>query len=340
MRAVSKALTAGQVAWLVALVVASSAALGDAPAAPAEKPAGAEAPTPAARGTPDPAAPGDGQSTAPPSTDPASTDAASTDPATQDLMRVQGKWEREEPQGSPAPYRNAVKEVKGNEELVTYYRPDGSVWRAHRAQFKLSRSGDVKVFTFSNVQIVAGDGVGGRFGGPTSYIYQASDRQFREVRGFLPGQEAEPVSVLVWQRAAGDESIVASLPAPDERLQGVWEPFHSEEGGEDQLDQRDYLVKMDGDSFTILRQGELMLRGRFTTYSARTPQRIDMVLEQDADNPANAGKTLRGIYAIDGDELQWCTGTTVASQPPTEFATREGQPYMLVRMRRTKAPHG
>lgn len=265
---------------------------------------------------------------------------APADPAAQDLVQVLGKWEREEPQGSDAPYRRSVKEVKANEEVVTYYRADGTVWRAHRADFRLSRSGEVKVFTFSNVQIIDGDGKGNRFTGSASYIYQATNRQFREVRGFLPGQEAEPVTVLVWQRAEAAADAEAALPKPDERLQGVWEPFHSEEGGHDQLDQRDYLVKMEGDNLTILREGELMLRGKFTTYSAQQPPRIDLVLQEDADNPTNAGKTLRGIYAIDGDELRWCTGTTVAFQPPTEFVTREGEPYILIRMRRAETDRG
>ena len=253
-----------------------------------------------------------------------------------DLLQVQGKWEREVPLAGNPPYRRAVKDIKGSEEVLTYYRADGSVWRAHRAQFKLSRSGDVKVFTFSNVQITDGDGKGSRFPGPSSYIYVATDRQFKEVAGFLPGQESQAPSVLVWRRAKEDPAQVAALPAPDGRLQGAWEPIHSEEGGVDQQDTRNYLVKFEGDHFTILREGEVMIAGKFTTYSAREPRRIDMALEVDSDNPKNAGKTLLGIYAIEGEELRWCTGTTVASQPPTDFVTREGEPYMMIVMRRVK----
>ena len=253
-----------------------------------------------------------------------------------DLLQVQGKWERDAGANSGLPYRRAIKDIKGSEEVLTYYRADGTVWRAHRAQFKLSRSGDVKVFTFSNVQITDGDGKGTRFPGPSSYIYVATDRQFKEVAGFLPGQESQAPSMLVWKRAKEDPAQVAALPAPDARLQGPWEPVHSEEGGVDQQDPRNYLVKFEGDRFTILREGEVMIGGKFTTYSAREPRRIDMALEVDADNPKNAGKTLLGIYAIEGDELRWCTGTVVASQPPTEFVTREGQPYMMIVMRRAK----
>jgi uncharacterized protein (TIGR03067 family) len=269
---------------------------------------------------------------------PAKPSAPAADAALEaDLLQVQGKWEREMPANSGIPYRRALKDVKGSEEVLTYYRADGSVWRAHRAQFRLSRSGDVKIFTFSNVQITDGDGKGTRFPGPSSYIYVATDRQFKEVAGFLPGQESQAPSVLVWKRAKEGPAMVAALPAPDARLQGSWEPIHSEEGGVDQQDPRDYLVKFEGDRFTILREGQVMIAGKFTTYSAREPRRIDMALEVDADNPKNAGKTLLGIYAIEGEELRWCTGTTVASQPPTEFVTREGEPYMMIVMRRVKA---
>jgi uncharacterized protein (TIGR03067 family) len=264
---------------------------------------------------------------------------APKDKSDADLLAVQGKWEREEPSGSTNPYRRAVKEVKGQEEVVTYYKADGSVWRAHRAQFDLSRSGDVRVFTFSNVQIIEGDGKGTRLPQGRSYIYVATDREFREVSGFLPGQEAQHPSVLVWSRAKTDDRV-AALPAPDPGLQGAWVPYHSEEGGVDQKDQRNYLVKFDGDRFEVVRSGELMLRGKFITYTAREPRRIDIKMEQDADNPVNAGKTLRGIYVIDGDQLRWCTGTTAAPQPPTEFTTREGEPFLLVAMRRQKAGNG
>jgi uncharacterized protein (TIGR03067 family) len=264
-------------------------------------------------------------------------DAAPKDPSAADLLAVQGRWEREEPSGNP--YRRAVKEVKGQEEVVTYYKADGSVWRAHRAQFNLSRSGEVKVFTFSNVQIIDGDGKGTRIPQGRSYIYVATDKLFKEVSGFLPGQEAQAPSVLVWNRAKDDQKV-AMLPAPDPRLQGVWVPYHSEEGGVDQKDQRNYLVKFQGDRFEVVRDGDLMLRGRFITYTAREPRRIDITMEQDVDNPANAGKTLKGIYMVKDNELRWCTGTTVAPQPPTELVTREGEPFMLVAMRRQKAREG
>jgi uncharacterized protein (TIGR03067 family) len=266
-------------------------------------------------------------------------DAAPKDPSQADLLAVQGRWERQEPSGSTNPYRRAVKEVKGQEEVVTYYKADGTVWRAHRAQFNLSRSGDVKVFTFSNVQIIDGDGKGTRIPQGRSYIYVATDKQFKEVSGFLPGQEAQPPGLLVWDRAKGDDKV-AALPAHDPQLQGVWVPYHSEEGGADQLDQRNYLVKFQGNRIEVVRDGNLMLRGRFITYAAREPRRIDILMEQDVDNPENAGKTLKGIYSIKGDELHWCTGTTVAPQPPTEFITREGDPFLLVAMRRQKEGQG
>jgi uncharacterized protein (TIGR03067 family) len=265
---------------------------------------------------------------------PAPAPALST--AEADLLEVQGRWEREAPNAG-YPYRTAIKEVSGEEEILTYYKADKSVWRRHRAQFRLSRRGDVKVFTFSNVQITEGDGKGTRFPGPSSYIYIVTDREFKEVSGFLPGQETQAPAVLVWRKAKNDGKVVM-LPKPDQRLQGTWIPYHSEEGGVDRRDQGDYQIKFEGDDFVVWRNGELMLRGTVTTYSAREPRRVDIRIQEDADNPANAGKTLQGIYAVEGENLRWCTGTTAAPQPPTEFTTRDGEPFMLVLMKRKSPP--
>ena len=265
-------------------------------------------------------------------------------PDEHDLLALQGRWERDEPKDSAAPYRRMVKDVKGNAEVVAYYRADGSLWRAHHARFKLSRTGGVKVFTFSDVLVTDGDGKGARSAGPSSYIYAVNETQFKEASGFLPGQEAQPPSVIVWERAKGQAGQVAARPAPDPQLQGTWKPFHSEEGGVDRMDRASYLVKFEGERFTILRDGRLMLRGTFTTYAGRDAgreaRRIDLLLLEDADNAANAGRTMRGIYSVDGGELRWCTGTTAAPRPPTMFTTRDGEPYMLVLMRQVPPQQG
>src|SRR5688572_31858037 len=63
---------------------------------------------------------------------------------------VQGRWEREEPEGSDASYKRATKEVKGNQETVTYFDADGKVVRQHKVDFKLSKAGDVTIFTYTN----------------------------------------------------------------------------------------------------------------------------------------------------------------------------------------------
>src|SRR6476659_7849136 len=54
------------------------------------------------------------------------------------LSEVQGRWEREEPQGSDASYKRATKEINGNRETVTYFDADGKVVRQHKVDFKLS----------------------------------------------------------------------------------------------------------------------------------------------------------------------------------------------------------
>src|SRR5687768_12150649 len=89
-----------------------------------------------------------GCSTAPASR---SQDDTSATPATsleQDLDQLQGRWERKLPGEDLNARRGAaraVKEIKGNRETVTYYDDAGKPVRITTADFKLERSGRVRL---------------------------------------------------------------------------------------------------------------------------------------------------------------------------------------------------
>jgi hypothetical protein len=128
--------------------------------------------------------------------------------AKDDLARVQGRWERQARAEENAPYRRVTKEVQGSRETVTYYDADGKVLRQHRVDVKLSKTGDVGVFTFSNMEVTEGEGKGQTAPGSMSYLYRVVGDQFREVWGLLPDDDQEP-SVIVWTRVK-----TAATPAP------------------------------------------------------------------------------------------------------------------------------
>lgn len=279
-------------------------------------------------------------------------------PSEGQLAEVQGRWERVEPEGSEASYKRATKEIKGNQETVTYFDADGKVVRQHKVDFKLSRMGDVNVFTYTNWEATEGPQKGTKMPGPVSYVYRVSEKQFREAWGFLPGQENRSSLLLVWKRAdedrkeAGLAAATEKAPAPDPApapapekaagtlsvasIQGEWTPASSERGGrpQDQEEMKRHALKFDGDKFTITRDGDAFISGIYKLDAAKSPAEIDMTIEQNSDNPEDNGKVVRGILELAGDELKWCTGGPRTDERPAAFKTEEGARTMLIVFKR------
>ena len=130
---------------------------------------------------------------------------ASRGGARQDLSALQGRWELlpENPGGSETPRQRVVKEISGNSETVTTYGPGGQVLQAQTAQFRLSRSGPVGVYTVQNPKVTAGPSEGDATASPRrlAYVYRVRGSEFDEVWGLLPGQESREVVVKRWRRA-------------------------------------------------------------------------------------------------------------------------------------------
>jgi uncharacterized protein (TIGR03067 family) len=51
---------------------------------------------------------------------------------------------------------------------------------------------------------------------------------------------------------------------------------------------------------------------------------------------ASKGKTLKGIYRLQGDELQLCFGPPGDDLRPKTFTTKEGEPVRLYTLKRAK----
>jgi uncharacterized protein (TIGR03067 family) len=262
------------------------------------------------------------------------------------LAEVQGRWEREEPQGSDASYKRATKEINGTKETVTYFDADGKVGRHHRVDFKLSRAGDVNIFTYTNWEATEGPQKGTKMPGPVSYIYRVSEKQYREAWGFLPGQENRRSVLLIWKKAEGERGGAALAGATEKAdggvtaaaLNGTWKPTASERGGEPQNrdEMERHALKFDGDKFTIFRDGDSFISGTYKVDTSKQPAEIDMTIENNADNADDNGKIVRGILELSGDELKWCTGGPRTEQRPTEFKTAEGSRVMMITFKREK----
>ena len=118
-----------------------------------------------------------------------------------EVSQLQGTWEQQPEEGPAAsPRQRVVKELNGDAETVTTYAADGKVMHAQTARFRLSRRGDVPVYTFYDRRITAGPEQGRADAAPRSFVYRLRNDEFSEVWGLLPGQEDREVVVKRWRR--------------------------------------------------------------------------------------------------------------------------------------------
>jgi hypothetical protein len=115
-----------------------------------------------------------------------------------DLVRVQGKWERTMKDEDGRMLR-IVKEHKGNQTTVTAFDESGQVVRAHTSLFRLQRREGVRIFTFSNMKVTEGPNKGAESREERSYIYKVEADTFAEVQGFLIG-DPSPTNLILWKR--------------------------------------------------------------------------------------------------------------------------------------------
>ena len=132
----------------------------------------------------------------------------------EDLAKIQGKWKttREfDPtgQGPGGKMHRWTKEIDGNKETITIARKDGEVVAAWTVDIKVSRTGLVRIFTFTNVRVTAGPRKGETFlkDQEVSYIYTVKGDTFAEAQGFLGSAndteaKGEPTLTL-WKRVNG-----------------------------------------------------------------------------------------------------------------------------------------
>jgi uncharacterized protein (TIGR03067 family) len=119
--------------------------------------------------------------------------------------------------------------------------------------------------------------------------------------------------------AADDQKVDGSKGLKP--LQGTWKLVSGEIGGRkmtaEQVKKSKLVFK--GDHYKVRRGDAPKVAGSVVVDPAKDPKAIDIT---DSDGP-NKGKTLLGIYALDGDELKECFAAAGEARP-TKFATQTG----------------
>jgi uncharacterized protein (TIGR03067 family) len=89
------------------------------------------------------------------------------------------------------------------------------------------------------------------------------------------------------------------------------------------------VVKDDETTVTI--NGMVFMKAKFTIDPTKKPKAIDY----EVTDGSAKGKTLLGIYQIDGDTVKFCIASP-GKDRPTEFATKEGAGLTLSEWKRNK----
>jgi RNA polymerase sigma factor (sigma-70 family) len=110
-----------------------------------------------------------------------------------------------------------------------------------------------------------------------------------------------------------------------DRLQGTWVAVAVEDAGkkipEDEVKDRGAEVVFAREKVTLPIKGEAREMG-YTLDPAKKPKQIDLAIEE--------GKTVKGIYLLDGDTLKLCLEREPGGERPTRFGPTEGTTHFLL----------
>ena len=103
------------------------------------------------------------------------------------------------------------------------------------------------------------------------------------------------------------------------QLQGEWTMVSGERDGQafsaDFMKDSKRVAK--GDETTVMLQGQLFMRAKFTLDPSKSPKTIDY----SVTGGPYAGKTQLGRYELDGDKVKFCFSTPGEERPP-DFTTK------------------
>jgi len=122
----------------------------------------------------------------------------SADENADELKRLEGRYERTFANNAGIQFK-VVKDVAGDQSVVTTYDDVGNVIESHTSTIKVEKRGPVRVHSYFNLLVTAGPAKGEQQFETRSYIYRADDESFAEVWGMLENDPAPP-RIIYWKR--------------------------------------------------------------------------------------------------------------------------------------------
>jgi uncharacterized protein (TIGR03067 family) len=132
--------------------------------------------------------------------------------------------------------------------------------------------------------------------------------------------------------AAAEDSKEDAVKKELQQLEGTWVRMSIEVNGEKKSDAeaKSQRLTITGEKYT-LKIGDQTRQGTLKVDPTKKPKTIDII----ASEGPNKGKTLQGIYELDGDTLKYCVAPP-GSERPTEFVSKPGSGYGLYVNKREK----
>jgi len=137
---------------------------------------------------------------------------------------------------------------------------------------------------------------------------------------------------FAFRRVNDEKSDAAAILAEHERFAGTWSYASVIREGAPVPDEdlKASRLVLKGDRFTVTVPKETH-QGKYAVNPTVTPRTIDVTFTEGP----RAGKTIRGIYALDGDTCRVCIG--IDDQPrPTAFGSQPGSGLILEVLKREK----
>ncbi len=126
--------------------------------------------------------------------------------------------------------------------------------------------------------------------------------------------------------------VFADAPKDLKRLEGTWVLVSGENDGKkvsaDAL--KKSRLTFEGDKHTV-KEGDTIFKGTHKLEPTKTPKAIDIT---DTEGPFK-GKTVLGIYVLDGDEFKICYALP-GKDRPEKFSAKAGTGYRLHVWKREK----
>ncbi len=138
----------------------------------------------------------------------------------------------------------------------------------------------------------------------------------------------------LWTLTAALALAAAADKKDEDLLQGRWKVMSVENNGKKAEAKVIANMKLvvAGDKMTALDGNDVMDEYTFRLDPTAKPRAIDLTIQTGDEK----GKTVRGIYRLEGDALTVCVAEPDKKDRPREFSAPEGSSFMLLVFQRAK----